>query len=102
MSFRATTVSGGRMRILVEGDHPGLLTIDASGRVEGQALEGHLGAVGPRALLLAPDGKPRETLDAGETWEVVESPDLDPRTQVRCINDAGCELRPWFRLGWGR
>lgn len=98
--WRAATVSDGKVRFLLEGEQPGVMTIDGEGKVEARSLEGTLAAVGERGLLVAPDGQLRETIDAGRTWHALSPPPggIDAKN-MRCA-EAGCTLGAWHRLGW--
>lgn len=100
--WQAVTASDGKVRFLLEGGRPGILTIDEAGAVDVRPLTGRLAAIGARGMLVSPDGNLSETIDAGRTWREVEPPPggADP-SMLRC-GEGGCTVGPWRRLGWSR
>lgn len=93
----------------VEAGGPMLgLTIKLDGTVElGKLVEGSAGTLvsGPLALSVAEPEGAVESVDGGMTWQPLELPSLPeaaPDARTRGCSPAGCVLRGWVRVGWGR
>jgi len=100
--WEVVSASNGQLRFLIGGEHPGVMAIGGDGKiVDAKELSGKMSAIGSRAILVTPEGKISETIDAGRTWQDVEPLPGGADSVPRCM-PGGCEVGPWYRLGWGR
>jgi hypothetical protein len=96
------SVEGGTLRFVLASG--GVLEIRPNDAMTLIPLDGKVAAAGARCLQLTPDGRLRESLDAGRTFhEVPPPPGGLPGgkrgAMVRCF-ETGCEIGPWYRSGW--
>lgn len=107
VDWRALTIEPEALRFVLgdaKGTRPtsGIVEIHSDGRVTAEALAGRIAAHGSRALQVTPDGKLRETLDAGKTFTEIDPPPGGPPSgsDTFVCHETGCKLGPWNRAGW--
>lgn len=110
VDWHSLAIEAGTLRFMLSNAGPsqaraGIVEIRPDGTVRASELEGRVSAVGSRALQLTLTGQLRETLDAGRTFQRVAPPPggvLGAGDDFfRCV-ETGCEIGPWYRVGWGR
>ncbi|MBW2529312.1 MAG: hypothetical protein JRI23_34365 [Deltaproteobacteria bacterium] len=110
VDWSTLSIEDGTLRFLLSNAGPsrsaaGIVEIRPDDTVRAVPLAGRLAAIGGRGLLLTPLGELRETLDGGRTFQPVAPPPggvlADDGDFIRCV-ETGCEIGPWYRIGWGR